>query len=60
MKLQCRRHVPSECLKENRIPIFHFSELLSLALEGKFSRSWLKRHLINPALVEEKQLINGH
>ncbi|MDZ7667461.1 MAG: hypothetical protein U5K27_19390 [Desulfotignum sp.] len=47
------------CLKENRIPVFHFSELLSLALEGKFSRAWLKRHLIDPVpLLEEKQLIN--
>lgn len=56
----CHLNLEIRCLPENRIPIFHFSELLSLALEGKFSRSWLKRHLIDPApLLEEKQLING-
>jgi hypothetical protein len=30
-----------------------------LALEGRFSRSWFKRHLIYPVpMLEEKQLIN--
>jgi heterodisulfide reductase subunit B2 len=56
----CHLNLEIRCLKENQIPIFHFSELLSLALEGKFSRSWLKRHLIDPVpLLEEKELLNG-
>jgi heterodisulfide reductase subunit B2 len=55
----CHLNLEIRCLPENRLPIFHFSELLSLALEKKFSRAWLKRHLIDPApLLEQKHLIN--
>ncbi|MBU1343594.1 MAG: hypothetical protein KKD66_18425, partial [Proteobacteria bacterium] len=55
----CHLNLEIRCRKENRLPIFHFSELLSLALEGKASRDWFKRHLINPEpLLEQKQLIS--
>ncbi len=54
----CHLNLEIRCRPENRLPIFHFSELLSLALEGKASREWFKRHLIDPEpILEQRQLI---
>ena len=47
----CHLNLEIRCLPENRIPVFHFSELLSLAVEGHAPRDWLKRHLIDPVPV---------
>ncbi|MCP4022938.1 MAG: hypothetical protein GY729_13945 [Desulfobacteraceae bacterium] len=54
----CHLNLEIRCKPENRLPIFHFSELLSLALEKKASRNWFNRHLINPKpLLEQRKLI---
>ncbi len=53
----CHLNLEIRCLPENRLPVFHFSEILSLALEGKASKKWFKRHLIDPEpLLEQRQL----
>ena len=44
----CHLNLEIRCRPENRIPVFHFSELLSIALEGEAPGDWLKRHLIDP------------
>jgi heterodisulfide reductase subunit B len=47
----CHLNLEIRCAPENRIPVFHFSEILSLARDGKASREWLNRHLIDPVPV---------
>jgi len=54
----CHLNLEIRCLPENRLPIFHFSELLSLALEGKASKDWFKRHLINPEPLLKKRRLD--
>lgn len=54
----CHLNLEIRCRPENRLPVFHFSELLSLALEKNASKNWFKRHLIDPEpLMEKRQLI---
>jgi heterodisulfide reductase subunit B len=54
----CHLNLEIRCRPENRLPIFHFSELLSLSLEGKTSKDWFKRHMIDPEpLLEQRKLI---
>ncbi|OGQ88580.1 MAG: hypothetical protein A3J85_02420 [Desulfobacula sp. RIFOXYA12_FULL_46_16] len=54
----CHLNLEIRCRPENRIPVFHFSELLSLALQKNGSKEWFKRHLINPeALMEKRGLV---
>ena len=54
----CHLNLEIRCRPENQLPVFHFSELLSLALEGNGSKGWFKRHLINPeSLMEKRDLI---
>ncbi len=53
----CQLNLEIRCSPENRLPVFHFSEILSLALEGKASKDWFKRHLIDPEpLLEQREL----
>ena len=53
----CHLNLEIRCRPENQVPVFHFSELLSIALEGKAPKDWLKRHLINPEpLLNQRQL----
>jgi heterodisulfide reductase subunit B len=47
----CHLNLEIRCAPENQIPVFHFSEILSLARDGKASREWLNRHLIDPVPV---------
>ena len=47
----CHLNLEIRCASENRIPVFHFSEILSLARDGNSSREWLNRHLIDPTPV---------
>lgn len=44
----CHLNLEIRCARENRIPVFHFSELLSLARAGRASNRWFERHLIDP------------
>ena len=54
----CHLNLEIRCRPENQLPVFHFSELLSLSLEKYASKDWFKRHLINPdPLMEKRQLI---
>ncbi len=55
----CHLNLEIRCSKENRIPVFHFSELLSLSLEKAVPTSWLKRHLIDPEPLLNQRLLNG-
>ncbi|MCG8616061.1 MAG: disulfide reductase [Desulfobacterales bacterium] len=45
----CHLNLEIRCDSSHRIPVFHFSEILSLALEGNASPDWFRRHLIDPA-----------
>jgi heterodisulfide reductase subunit B len=46
------------CTLKNPVPIFHFSEVLSLAFRAGDSRSWFARHLIDPRpLLKSKGLM---
>ena len=51
----CHLNLEIRCFPQNQIPVFHFSEILSLALEGKASKEWFKRHLIHPGPILEKR-----
>lgn len=54
----CHLNLEIRCRPENQLPVFHFSELLSLALEKTASKDWFKRHLIDPSpLMEKRELI---
>ena len=53
----CHLNLEIRSRPENRIPVFHFSELLSLAVEGSAPRDWLKRHLIDPGPVLKQRQI---
>lgn len=54
----CHLNLEIRCAPENRIPVFHFSELLSMALEGTAPKDWLNRHLIDPQpLLAKRELI---
>jgi heterodisulfide reductase subunit B len=54
----CHLNMEIRCSTEDRLPIFHFSELLSLALGTGGERNWFKRHLIDPRpLLQEKELL---
>ena len=54
----CHLNLEIRCRPENRLPIFHFSELLALALKGKAPQKWFKRHLINPAPLLKKRRLD--
>lgn len=54
----CHLNLEIRCESQNQIPVFHFSEILSLALEGKASKEWFKRHLIDPEpILKQKNLL---
>ncbi len=54
----CHLNLEMRCNLENRIPIFHFSELLSLAMGSTRHKDWFSRHLVDPVpLLNAKQLI---
>ncbi len=44
----CHLNLEIRASAKNQLPVFHFSELLSLAAEGYAPKDWLKRHLIDP------------
>lgn len=47
----CHLNLEIRCKPANELPVFHFSELLSLAVDGHAPKDWLKRHLIDPRPV---------
>lgn len=44
----CQLNLEIRCTLEEKLPVFHFSEVLALALEAKDYESWFARHLVDP------------
>ncbi|RJQ84272.1 MAG: heterodisulfide reductase subunit B [Desulfobacteraceae bacterium] len=44
----CHLNLEIRCGLKNKLPIFHFSELLSLALRIPVPKSWFAKHLVDP------------
>jgi heterodisulfide reductase subunit B len=40
------------------VPIFHFSELLSIAFKTETNKDWFARHLIDPAPLLKSRGLN--
>jgi heterodisulfide reductase subunit B len=54
----CQLNLEIRCTLEQKLPIFHFSEILALALEAKDYESWFARHLVDPRpLLLERGLL---
>jgi heterodisulfide reductase subunit B len=54
----CQLNLEIRCTKEPRLPIFHFSEILALALGAEDYEGWFSRHLVDPRpLLEARRLI---
>ena len=54
----CHMNLEVRCTLKNPVPIFHFSEILSLAFGTINSRDWFSRHLIDPRpLLKRKGLM---
>jgi len=54
----CHLNLEIRCTIENPIPVFHFSELLSMALGAKDQKKWFPRHIVDPIpLLKEKKLL---
>ncbi len=54
----CHLNVEMRCNLKDKIPVFHFSELLSLAMGKAQHKEWFSRHLINPVpLLKSKGLV---
>lgn len=54
----CHLNLEIRCNLRKQIPIFHFSEILSLTLGATDYKDWFSRHLVDPRpLLKAKQLI---
>ncbi len=54
----CQLNLEIRCTLETRIPVFHFSEVLALALGAKDYENWFARHLVDPRpLLQELALV---
>jgi heterodisulfide reductase subunit B2 len=54
----CHMNLEVRCTLKHPIPIFHFSEILSLAFGTGNSKNWFSRHLIDPRpLLKRKGLM---
>ena len=54
----CQLNLEIRCTWEPKLPIFHFSEILALALGAKDYESWFSRHLVDPRpLLKARSLI---
>jgi heterodisulfide reductase subunit B len=47
----CQLNLEIRCTAKTRLPIFHFSEILALALGAKDYETWFVRHLVDPRPV---------
>jgi heterodisulfide reductase subunit B len=55
----CQLNLEVRCTATRKLPIFHFSEILALALGAKDYEDWFTRHLVDPRpLLEDLGLIN--
>ncbi|OGR27979.1 MAG: hypothetical protein A2139_04725 [Desulfobacca sp. RBG_16_60_12] len=54
----CQLNLEIRCTWEPRLPIFHFSEILALALGAEDYEGWFTRHLVDPRpLLQARNLI---
>lgn len=54
----CQLNLEIRCSLEDRLPIFHFSEILALALGAQDYAGWFSRHLVDPrSLLGTRRLI---
>ncbi len=54
----CQLNLEIRCTWEPKIPTFHFSEILALALGAEDYEGWFTRHLVDPRpLLESRNLI---
>jgi heterodisulfide reductase subunit B len=54
----CQLNLEIRCTLEHQLPIFHFSEILALALGARDYEGWFARHLVDPrSLLQERRLI---
>ena len=54
----CQLNLEIRCTWEPRLPIFHFSEILALALGAEDYEGWFSRHLVDPRpLLAARNLI---
>lgn len=44
----CQLNLEIRCTLENKLPVFHFSEILALALGARDYETWFARHLVDP------------
>jgi heterodisulfide reductase subunit B len=55
----CQLNLEIRCTWEPRLPVFHFSEILALALGSKDYEGWFTRHLVDPRpLLAARKLID--
>ena len=55
----CQLNLEIRCTWEPKIPVFHFSEILALALGAQDYESWFVRHLVDPRpLLQARGLIS--
>ncbi|MBM4275778.1 MAG: hypothetical protein FJ134_15155 [Deltaproteobacteria bacterium] len=54
----CQLNLEIRCTSKAKIPIFHFSEVLALALGAKDYEEWWPRHIVDPRpLLEDLKLV---
>jgi len=55
----CHLNLEIRCKLKQKIPVFHFSEILSLSVGINEHKGWFKRHLVDPGpLLRSKNLIS--
>lgn len=55
----CQLNLEMRCTLKDRLPIFHFSEILALAFGAREYEGWFSRHLTDPRpLLRERGLIS--
>jgi heterodisulfide reductase subunit B len=54
----CQLNLEVRCTAEPKIPVFHFSEILALALGAEDYEDWFTRHLVDPRpMLQELALV---
>ncbi|MFZ5453995.1 MAG: heterodisulfide reductase-related iron-sulfur binding cluster [Thermodesulfobacteriota bacterium] len=54
----CQLNLELRCTAAKKLPIFHFSEILALALGAKDCEGWFARHLVDPQpLLKDRGLM---
>ena len=55
----CQLNLEIRCTWEPRLPVFHFSEILALAMGARDYEGWFTRHLVDPRpLLAARKLID--